>query len=379
MKKIKELSSEICNNWKIEDPRFKQDIERKLELWLAPIQDEMVKNILINLLKNFTYYDRENASLKYIELYRELKSQIGEENLLEKTLFFPVTKNNRRTSSNEVYINFTYANDISKYCCLNDVSVFLEEQKQLRDLYYKEKEKSSEEITTLKKQIKEYETIINGEKYDDKVIRTVKKRLDKNKKRLDSLRGKLNEIKSYDLFNVIENLVFIDDMVGTGETMKKFLNKMLINKIPKQIAEKINIYLISLEACGTGLDLLKEYSETQCIKFNVIHSNKHIRAFTPDYIYTEQESNQMRSKIFAFEKDVLKSSHPLGYSETEALMAFYHNTPNNTLSSFWYNENNWNGVFPRRKDLHPSHSDKKSASAFLEMMRLKGAKDGVKK
>ena len=44
----------------------------------------------------------------------------------------------------------------------------------------------------------------------------------------------------------------------------------------------------------------------------------------------------------------------LGYKNTEALVAFYNNTPNNTLPIFWTDVEDNKALFPRNDDEKPS-------------------------
>ena len=60
-----------------------------------------------------------------------------------------------------------------------------------------------------------------------------------------------------------------------------------------------------------------------------------------------------------FEETVLLSKHPLGYKDSQALVTFYRNTPNNTLSSYWLNEqSSWKPLFKRENDAVDFFGDK---------------------
>lgn len=54
-----------------------------------------------------------------------------------------------------------------------------------------------------------------------------------------------------------------------------------------------------------------------------------------------------------YEKLISKGKCILGYEQSEALLAFFYDTPNNTLSSFWFENPDigWNPLFPRKRDL----------------------------
>jgi hypothetical protein len=44
----------------------------------------------------------------------------------------------------------------------------------------------------------------------------------------------------------------------------------------------------------------------------------------------------------------------LGFKESESLMAFHNNTPNNTLGIFRFDTKNFKSIFPRNNDLKPN-------------------------
>ena len=46
--------------------------------------------------------------------------------------------------------------------------------------------------------------------------------------------------------------------------------------------------------------------------------------------------------------------HKLGYNDSQLLIGFYHNTPDNTLPIIWYNEDmiTWNPIFPRANKVY---------------------------
>lgn len=56
----------------------------------------------------------------------------------------------------------------------------------------------------------------------------------------------------------------------------------------------------------------------------------------------------------------IKEHEILGFQETEALVAFYENTPNNTLGIFIKDTSKNKALFPRKIDHRPSFMDMKN-------------------
>ena len=158
----------------------------------------------------------------------------------------------------------------------------------------------------------------------------------------------------------IDNIVFIDDMIGTGKTMKKFLESIFEECAEEVAIRNKRFFLIVLEACEEGINFINKFVEQQMIDLTIIYSNLHKKAFSNQYIFLSDELNSSKKLIYDLEVKINnnKLDNVLGYKGSESLMAFYHNTPNNTLSSFWKENEiiNWNPLFPRIKNDNPFYS-----------------------
>ncbi|RUT46312.1 hypothetical protein EJP82_12615 [Paenibacillus anaericanus] len=90
----------------------------------------------------------------------------------------------------------------------------------------------------------------------------------KQEKRLLGVKRKSYEVQEdFDLLQV-NNYIFVDDMIGTGETMEKFLIKFM-DHFPKtklRSIEDVHIYLFVLEACEHGVDRLISFCEKNGMK-----------------------------------------------------------------------------------------------------------------
>ncbi|MDM5279899.1 hypothetical protein QUF95_21065 [Paenibacillus silvae] len=164
-------------------------------------------------------------------------------------------------------------------------------------------------------------------------------------------------------FEQIDNIVFIDDMIGTGSTMVKFVKSMMEQYGERYGLQSKRFFLIVLEACSHGVDIIEKYKEESGINLTLIYSKLHKKAFSEDHIFFAEELEVSRRIIYELELRINNNNtrNVLGYEGSEALMSFYHNIPNNTLSSFWQENESigWQPLFPRARHDNPFSKRKK--------------------
>jgi hypothetical protein len=136
----------------------------------------------------------------------------------------------------------------------------------------------------------------------------------------------------------VETIVFIDDFSGSGNTIINYFQKLL----PFLEDKKIVIYCIHI----------MEEAEQNILRFveENIGSNKIYLKYSCKSPKKLNGSPDLRKVIKNFETEDVKSPFPLGYDESEALVTFYRNCPNNTISSYWSHfEGYWSALFPRKQ------------------------------
>lgn len=138
---------------------------------------------------------------------------------------------------------------------------------------------------------------------------------------------------NYDI-NDIKNIVLIDDIIGSGTTTKYFIEH-LRDKYPGFIENK-KIYIMAIVLLDKGVNVIKSFAVENKLNIEFIRTNYHQKAFSPNYIFPEKNVYIARRAIEKLEKMIAKRGvDVLGYKKSQALLAFYYNTPNNTLSIFW--------------------------------------------
>ena len=153
------------------------------------------------------------------------------------------------------------------------------------------------------------------------------------------------------------DIVFIDDLIGTGNQAKNYIDKL--KKEGKIGTQKL--YYFAIVGLRDGIKELKNSGIFEKVLTTVEIQNK---AFDTGYIFTAEESGMAKEMAFELGKQLTKDMTevgPLGYKNSEALVFFGHNNPNNSLPIFWANgkckllekvgeftEIKWTPLFPRK-------------------------------
>lgn len=137
-------------------------------------------------------------------------------------------------------------------------------------------------------------------------------------------------------------IVFLDDFVGSGNQVVTFWTNIKHHldgskKTPKTIylglagfeSGKRNIQ----EKTGIVIELGYQLTDLD-------------QAFSPTGIFDYYEAQNAKDVMEKYGTSLFPE-HPLGYAKSQALVAFFYNTPNNTLPIFWSAKNNWFPLFER--------------------------------
>ena len=156
----------------------------------------------------------------------------------------------------------------------------------------------------------------------------------------------LNAIKGSG-WQYIKNIVFIDDFSGSGESIKKELEKFL------NIFHGKNVYIIVVCTMEAAVKKLKKFGETNSINIHFIYNDAFKKAFEQNY-FPDNSTAKENYLSFCDSKGISsKSGWKLGFENTEALVSFYNNTPNNTLAFIHNRSNKYFPLFPRINDEKP--------------------------
>lgn len=152
----------------------------------------------------------------------------------------------------------------------------------------------------------------------------------------------------------VENIVFIDDFSGTGQSFIKELQKREDRYCGK------NIYFITICIMEDAIQKIKSYSQEKNINIFSIHRYMQKKTFSRDLFKDNMNAKKLLLMLTEYLK-IPERESPLGFGESESLVAFHNNTPNNTLPVIRYDNNKeYTPLFPRRKDIKPSWDSMKS-------------------
>ena len=145
----------------------------------------------------------------------------------------------------------------------------------------------------------------------------------------------------------IGNIVLIDDCCASGNSLINFIKSNI------DLFTNKSIFVVTIHVMENAITKLEDFANKNNFKINFIYITKRMKAFT--------------HKIFKYDKHIAKilfrnvsklleipDNEIFGRYSSESLMAFYNNTPNNTLGVFRYKTNTNNPLFPRRQEVKPT-------------------------
>ena len=149
----------------------------------------------------------------------------------------------------------------------------------------------------------------------------------------------------------VNRIVFFDDIVGSGTQARRYLSEEL--KKIRAGDPNFELTFLALFATTEGLERLNAHElfngRATCLfeldsSFKAFSENA--RYFTDSPAWFNAMDFQTMAKKYGA---TLRPRSPLGYKNGQLLLAFAHNTPNNTLPIFWDQgtRTHWNPVFPR--------------------------------
>jgi len=269
-----------------------------------------IGNILLRMLNDYQYYSRPYIEKIFKNFYSYLNPRVRN----SSTIYSPISseKDFARMNSSYFYLQkFLEINDLSNEQALNLCSLYLEADNK----YYK---------------------------------KNLSHKNEKNKS--SSIDQKKEETRIYNKLKYIDTVVFIDDFSGTGDTIKKFLK--IIAEMVKDKQVIVMVIHVTDKAKKTINDSFEEFG----YKNAKLYFENESKGFFENY----EDLKDQRNRLLKFEEETLGSKHPLGFKKTEALVTFYRNCPNNTISSFWWNENeDWRALFQRKNKILDFFGEKK--------------------
>lgn len=164
--------------------------------------------------------------------------------------------------------------------------------------------------------------------------------------------NKINEVQ----WSHIDNIVYIDDFSGSGSSFISEVN------LHSELFVGKNIFFVTIGIMDQAIHSISSYAKKTGFKFIPVFIIKQEKAFAGK-LFADNENARMQiesmSKYFGICDD-----YSMGYKGTEALIAFYNNTPNNTLGFIWWNKaKSYIPLLNRNEDERPSWYSLKSGKS----------------
>jgi len=143
----------------------------------------------------------------------------------------------------------------------------------------------------------------------------------------------------------IENIVLIDDIIGTGKQAEKEINSVATDLLPLGVK---NIFVLSVCGMRDAIDKIEE--ETKAFTFSAFEYSSldtissMDSAFYSDVPYDARE--RLKNRLEEYGK-IAYPRGPLGYGGVGGLLVFPYNTPNTSLPILWSDTNEWMPLFRR--------------------------------
>ena len=138
----------------------------------------------------------------------------------------------------------------------------------------------------------------------------------------------------------IKAIVFVDDIIASGNSAVCSLNTL--NEICGELLEKQEVKIFISAICGLyhiGIENLENAIENVPFEAEVIVSDlltEKDQCFSPvSEVFGSSDERERAKRIVLEYGKLLQKKHPLGYEDSQLLVAFHDNCPNNTLPILW--------------------------------------------
>jgi hypothetical protein len=162
-------------------------------------------------------------------------------------------------------------------------------------------------------------------------------------------RGQLNAVLSKR--DDVQALVFIDDFVGTGHSASDYLRSFLTECEETLRTKSIRVFFVAVCGFGSGRQYIEDRLRSQMPDIRVHFCDSldetDICFGDESKVFTDHEERSRARDVAEKKGTILCKPSPLGYSDSQALVVFSHNCPNNTLPIIWEKNRDWTPLFRR--------------------------------
>lgn len=185
----------------------------------------------------------------------------------------------------------------------------------------------------------------------------------------------ISEFEILECSKEVEYFVFLDDVCGSGSQMVRYTKDVIL--LINSNFPNAKTYYFLLLGTKEGKDFIRRNTKIDIIEsvleldnsFKTFHSDSRAFKSIPSEIdvdkihaFTGRNGKKLMSSIFQrneplidhYELHYLCERDKFGFNDGQYLIAFSHNTPDNTLPVLWYNEDiiTWNSIFKRAHKIY---------------------------
>lgn len=143
----------------------------------------------------------------------------------------------------------------------------------------------------------------------------------------------------------VENIILVDDVVGTGKTITKEVTR--IAEEVYTLSKTRNVFVLTVAGYEEGIQHITKETGASVVCALEYTSKDTVSnldaAFYKDLPVSDRGADLERIKRYC--RSI--STSELGFGGVGGLLVFDHNTPNTTLPIIWHNGKGWLPLFPR--------------------------------
>lgn len=134
-----------------------------------------------------------------------------------------------------------------------------------------------------------------------------------------------------------DTLVFIDDFVGTGNSVCKAWEE----SFAELVSDVGKVFLVVVAAIDEGRKRVSDETDLTCVAGHELTKNDNFFADQCNAFTKAEKDVVLRYCERAFKNE------PKGYKSCGLVVIFQHRSPNNSLPIFYVEHGRWSGLFPR--------------------------------
>ncbi len=167
--------------------------------------------------------------------------------------------------------------------------------------------------------------------------------------------------------NQFEIIVVVDDYSGTGKTICSTINKCIEANAS---CKRTLFYVLTTVISRMAEEKIQKFARENELRITTLALDKSDKVFVENNYFDKNKAEALMrcyeeiSKRCSVDKDYV-----FGYQQTQALIAFEYNTPNNTLGLFWHEKESFFSLFRRHKKKNTSLSEMQKDARRRKLQR----------